>query len=259
MTHRILNSNPVSLRDLPVATFWLPAGNDCFYQKIGALVNSPWAAEWEASQGTNSTGASIGFNGRLVYRSLRPELTYSGSAISLVGYVQNLNESSQPELLISLDNGTEASQGTLKSGYYVWYQSPLLTDGFHTIGLRVDLGNTSVSTVAFDHALVNITNNDRVPDSERDTAIFDDKDSQITYSGSDWHSGESSGVYRYQNTIQWTNTTDSAFTVPFNGKVFNRVFSVFSANWVGRCWHFCHYRCRPGSARQLHCRILYRW
>ncbi|KAF8183043.1 hypothetical protein K438DRAFT_2020750 [Mycena galopus ATCC 62051] len=197
MAQRILNADQISQSD----SFWNPVANfDCFFQRIGALTNTPLAANETTS--TISGIASLDFN---------------GSAISLVGYVWNLNENTQPELFITVDNGTEASQGTLKSGYYLWYQSPSLADQFHAIEFRVELGNTSFSTVAFDHAIVNITAADPLPDLERDTAIFDDTDPHIIYSGS-WQSGDdSAGVYRYQNTSHWTNITDAAFSINFTG------------------------------------------
>ncbi|KAJ6552204.1 hypothetical protein DFH09DRAFT_1498405 [Mycena vulgaris] len=144
-------------------------------------------------------------------------VSIQGSAITLIGYVWNLNESHQADIFISIDNATEVSQGTLKSGYYPWYQSPALANGFHTLGLRAELPNISFSSLAFDHAIVNITTNDLIPEFERDAAIFDDKDSSIAYSGSGWNPGGSVNVYRYQNTTQWTNTTNSTFSIPFNG------------------------------------------
>jgi hypothetical protein len=105
----------------------------------------------------------------------------------------------------------------MKSGYYSWYQSPLLNDGFHTAGLRLVLQNISFTTVVFDHAVVNITGTDSLPELERDTAIFDDRDPLIAYSDSGWTPGGSTTVYRYQNTTQWTNKLNSTFSIPFNG------------------------------------------
>ncbi|KAJ7025424.1 hypothetical protein C8F04DRAFT_135765 [Mycena alexandri] len=80
-----------------------------------------------------------------------------------------------------------------------------------------DFGNTTFTILVFDHALVNVTETDLIPVSERDETIFDDRDSRITYSGSDWRSGGPTGVYRYEDTVRWTNTTNSTFSVPFNG------------------------------------------
>ncbi|KAJ7716313.1 hypothetical protein B0H16DRAFT_1434603, partial [Mycena metata] len=198
MAHRISDTNDLS----QPGNFWLSgAGNDAYYKTIGALAVVPPSAINESISPADAV-ATIAFN---------------GTAVSLVGYVANLNESQQPGLWLSIDNGTETSQGALRSGYYSWYQSPLLADGLHTVSFRVDFGNTRFTVLVFDRALVNVTETDLIPASKRDTTIFDDGDSRITYSGSGWQSGVSAGVYRYEDTVRWTNTTNSTFTVPFNG------------------------------------------
>jgi hypothetical protein len=137
-----------------------------------------------------------------------------------VGYVQNGNDI-LPELFVSIDNGSESSQGKLRTGYFMWYQSPILTDGLHAVQFRVTFPNASFSTVVFDHAILDITESDALPASERVTTILDDAHPSIIYS-SDWASGNNTGVYRYENTTQVTSTLDTTLSFPFNG-----LWSVF--------------------------------
>ncbi|KAJ7607737.1 hypothetical protein FB45DRAFT_1131083 [Roridomyces roridus] len=192
-SHRLLSVDFLS--QYGDSNFWIaPAASDCFFQRIGALTNTPWA-----SFQNESSVAYIGFN---------------GTGISLIGYVYNVNDI-LPQLFITLDNGTESSLDNLTSGYYPWYQSPVLQDGFHTVGFRAELDNASLSTLVFDHAVVNVTDEDAI--SGRDMQVFDDTDASITYSGEGWNAEAPTDIYRYESSVRWSNTTGSNFSIPFNG------------------------------------------
>ncbi|KAJ3834505.1 hypothetical protein F5878DRAFT_630314 [Lentinula raphanica] len=161
-------------------------------------------------------------------------VTFQGTSIAFTGSTPS-STNSPTWFLASVDSNAQVNCTFPDAGptqYYTqWYESPLLSDGLHTV-------NLSSLVVDLDYAIVTV--GQTTPLGDTTTIIVDDPNTEINYQGDGWSTSDVSLIVNggwangppLGNSTHRTNSVGDSFQFQFSGSSIS-VFGVFEGTGTG--------------------------